>query len=620
MITAALTIGLCSVGALAAPLDSNEREARRAKILDRIKKDAAVRAEALLASSTGKPTRDFTNTALSVLVAGEDPTLAEKLLDHAFSLQDMKRESPTFGYVPWTEGDTDITLDPNSIEFATHSMGPVLLVYGDKLSDAFKRRIKPHIKVAFEALRRHHPPVWYTNIFLMNTASMILMGQAIGDKKAQSDGAAQLDIWLEYTRQNGVHEYDSPVYYGVDLDTLYPAYLLCKDPEVKAKLKSALDLLWSDMCANFFVANKRLAGPESRNYDFLGGSGGLSVFYWMEGLISADPGGGSAYLYVGSGPDGYRPGADILGLASAKERVVKSKWDAKPGGDRYCYLTRDFVIGGASRSYEPQDRPIAVELASKKELPVVSVIADSFDSPYGKARITDACGHSKPFHWPLNPTCVQEKGTLMVLVGLNPSGLKSWERGKRDQQVPVDSLATNVILPAKADSIMLDGKPVSTASAFKKKAKSGSVVAIREGNAGVAIRIFAADGCEHFQPEFVLQAEENGLEFGAFRYTVYHYRGESVKLKEKAARAGILISAGQCGSDDDLIALSNALKTATIDDHVSRRTWQVRAKIADLTLEAGADIASHEPLYRRVNGKSISIERLTVNGVDLGLR
>ena len=250
-------------------------------------------------------------------------------------------------------------------------------------------------------------------------------------------------------------------------------------------------------------------------------------------------------------------------------------------------------------------------------------------SAYGTANIIDARGHSKPFHWPLHPTSVQEKGTLMALLDLNPAGLKSWERGKRDEVVPVETLATNVILPAKADSILLDGKPVSAAAPFKKKAKAASVIGVREGKAGVAIRVFAADGIQDgpgfkprtiLDPEFVLQADRDGLESGALRYSIYHYRGEAKKLRESATRVGLLISAAPCKTDADLINLMDSLKTASIDDHISRRTWQVRAKIGDLTLEAGVDLAKREPLYRRVNGKSIQIERLMVNGADLALR
>jgi hypothetical protein len=238
---------------------------------------------------------------------------------------------------------------------------------------------------------------------------------------------------------------------------------------------------------------------------------------------------------------------------------------------------------------------------------------------YGTADILDARGHSKTIRWPLGPICVQRDGTLVALAGLNPAGVESWERGKKGEPIPAELLATELALPAKADSILLNGKPVSVAAPFKKKAKSTSVVGIREGKAGVAIRIFAAEGCADFEPEFVLQADKDGLESGALRYTVYHYRGASIKFKGKTARVGLLISAAPCKTDADLVELMSTLKKAAIDDHVSRRTWQVRATIGDLTLEAGVDLAKREPLYRRVNGKSVEVERLMVNGVDMAL-
>jgi hypothetical protein len=238
---------------------------------------------------------------------------------------------------------------------------------------------------------------------------------------------------------------------------------------------------------------------------------------------------------------------------------------------------------------------------------------------YGTANITDSDGHSKTIRWPLDPTCVQEKGTLLALAGLDPAGVESWERGKKGRPMPAELLATELALPAKADSILLDGKAVSVTAPFRKKAKAASVVGIREGKAGVAIRIFAAQGCEDFEPEFVLQADKDGLELGALRYSVYHYRGASIKLKEKTGRVGLLIAAAPCKTDADLIKLMDSLEKASIEDHVSRRTWQVRAKVGGLTLEAGADLANREPLYRRVNGKTFTTERLMVNGVNVAL-
>ena len=322
-------------------------------------------------------------------------------------------------------------------------------------------------------------------------------------------------------------------------------------------------------------------------------------------------------MYLGSAPDGYRPDPKILALSKVPERVIVSRWDTSPGGTRYSYMTPDLVIGGANKYYEPQERPIAVELASRKNLPVIVVVPDSFDAPYGKAKIIDACGHSKPFHWPLHPTCVQEKGTLMALCSLDPAGMKSWERGKRNDPIPMETLATNVILPAKADSVLLDGKSVSPKAPFEIKAGPGSVVGIREGKAGVAIRIFAADGCAGFEPVFKLKAEAHGLESDAFRYSVYHYQGDSRKLKETSTRVGLIIVAAPCKDDTELAKLMDSVKNAAISDNYDKKTWQVKATVGDVTLEAGVDVRSREPLYRRVNGKPMADEKLMMNGFDL---
>jgi len=590
------------------PLSPAKREARRAKMLDQLKITAAKRAEELLAPGAVADVRDMTNTAFAVLAAGADPKLAEKLLDHAYSLQDMDPSSPTYGYIPWREGDTDIRRDPNSIEFATQSMGPILLSYSDLLSTSFKEKLKPHITAAFSALRLHHPPIWYTNIYLMNTVNMILMGEAVKDMKAAADGYAQLDKWIEYTSEAGIHEYDSPVYYGVDLESLRLGYLLAAQPERKAKFKAILDLYWSDMCVNFFSANKRLAGPQSRNYDFLGGTGLLTPNFWIEGLIDGDFPGGSAYLYFTSGEDGYHPDSKILSLSAIPERIIRSRWDTKPGGDRYCYMTPDFTIGCSSMYYEPQDRPIAIELASSKpNFPIITLQADHFDAPYGKARIIDGCGHSKPFHWPLNPLAIQEKGFMLVMLDLDPSKINP----------PSSTFATNIILPAKADEITLDGKPIATDKPFELSATIESIVGVHEGNSGVAMRIFSTENCLHSEPVLKLQAEEQGLESGALRFTAYHHNGGAQKLSNTHILVGILFLADHCETESDFANLLTRMKNVTIEEHRDKGAWQVRVKEGDTTLEAGRAIDTRSILYRRVNGSPWETELLKVNETDL---
>jgi hypothetical protein len=116
-----------------------------------------------------------------------------------------------------------------------------------------------------------------------------------------------------------------------------------------------------------------------------------------------------------------------------------------------------------------------------------------------------------------------------------------------------EEVATNIVLPAGADQIMLDGAAVSAAKPFEKPAGPESVVGVREGSAAVAIRIFYADG---EQPQFVLRADKEGLRWGAARYTVYHH------LKEQKIRVGLLIRAAKCSSDTQFADLMRMVREA----------------------------------------------------------
>ena len=236
---------------------------------------------------------------------------------------------------------------------------------------------------------------------------------------------------------------------------------------------------------------------------------------------------------------GYRPAPKILARAEMPEREVRSRWDANPDRDRYAYLTPEFAIGYANGDYNAQDKMIAVELASSKEsLPAIAVVPDATDQPYGKLKSKDRSGHNKPKHNPLHPTIVQDKGTLTAVLNLDGSA---------------ENLATNIILPAQADRIVLDSESVRADQPFAKAAGSETVVGVREGNAGVAIRIFHADGGK---PEFVLQADREGLRWGAARYTVYHH------LRDRHIRVGLLIMAAKCVNDRDLADLVSKARQA----------------------------------------------------------
>ena len=201
---------------------------------------------------------------------------------------------------------------------------------------------------------------------------------------------------------------------------------------------------------------------------------------------------------------------------------------------------------------------------------------------------------------------MQHKGALLTLLDLDPSALA--ETG---------SFATNVVVPAGADSLVLDGKPVKVSKGLALAANSDSVLGVRVGNAGVAIRIFEAAGIAGQQPRFVFQADEAGLAEGAARLTAYHYQGDRRKLDDSHVRAGLLFLVERC---PDQAAFRRLLKRAAavkIESAVDGAIWSVSARGEGPTLEVRRNLQTREVLSRRAGGKEVESRVLTVNGEDL---
>jgi hypothetical protein len=302
---------------------------------------------------------------------------------------------------------------------------------------------------------------------------------------------------------------------------------------------------------------------------------------------------------------GYHPDAKLLALAGLEQRVVRQRWDTQPWADRYHYLTPHFSMGSSSGNYGPQDMLLTVRLDSAKDLPVISVIPDVFDEPYGLHRTKDRTGHNKPTHLPLNATAVQHEGTLLALLDLDASKAPA-----------TASLATNVLLPAQADALVVDGEKVAADRPFERVLGKDSVVGVREGGSGVAIRFFHADGCGGQPPAYRLKAEEAGLKNGAARLVAYHHSGPEKKLDDRHVRVGVLILARRCDGDAPFAALLKQARQAVIEQRADSSAWRVSARVGGRTLEAARDLKKGRPLYRRVDGREVTTPVFSVNGED----
>ena len=99
-------------------------------------------------------------------------------------------------------------------------------------------------------------------------------------------GRGPLDEWITYTNEYGVHEYDSTFYYWNDLNGLFPAVAYAPSHALRAKFTAVADFLFADMAANYFVPSKTLAGPHSRDYNFLTGRFYMVRSVWGSGILA----------------------------------------------------------------------------------------------------------------------------------------------------------------------------------------------------------------------------------------------------------------------------------------------------------------------------------------------
>jgi hypothetical protein len=591
-------------------------QSERQKRLDELRAGLSDKANQVIEQSD-KPgakitVRDLCNTALYQLASGAgDASTAEKLLRLEFENQNNDKSSDTYGRLPWDIGSQEIS-DLNANEFGTQAVGPILLGYGSSLSEECKKWLRPHIEASFTAMRNHNVPISYTNIYLMKAINMILLGAAIQDQAAQSEGEANLDKWIQYTQNFGIHEFDSPTYYACDLNSLLMGYIYAPSESVKVKIKACLDYFWNDIAANYFPGDQSLSGAHSRDYDFLRGGGGLDVFTYLEGLRSKQHLHGvdmeKVYPLVnGLNKNAYHPGSSILQTALVPIREVKQRWDEEQTKDRYNFITEHYSLSYANGNYGPQDKLIAMQFASSKELPTISVIPDTSDKPYGKNPEKDKSGHRKPHHVPLTPSIVQYRGTLLALLNLDSSKLR-----KINSYV---SFATNVIIPAQADVVILDGKQVDLSTPQELKARVGSVVGVMEAGTAMIVKVFQADACDGGQAQVLLKADREGIKNGAGRLAIYHSVGQPDQLTNKHVKVGLLMVASQnCDSKDKLLDLARQVAHFPIDQSLEGDLWKVRATAPDCQLGIVSDIKARSTRERTVNGKELRPEVFTVNG------
>jgi hypothetical protein len=125
----------------------------------------------------------------------------------------------------------------------------------------------------------HIVAVSYTNVWLTRVTNLILTGQGLIDGYGNTLLTASPDVvnrgrtdflaWAAALRSDGIHEFLSPSYTGLDLEALGYLDLYAKDPGIAALAQQGYRLFWIELYANWYNKDQRLGGTHSRTYSFL---------------------------------------------------------------------------------------------------------------------------------------------------------------------------------------------------------------------------------------------------------------------------------------------------------------------------------------------------------------
>ncbi len=533
-------------------------------------------------------TRDLFTVALAWCEAKRHPDRLTRLFDLAAQLQDRDPKSRTYGNFRWYWSHPNVD-DHNAVEFCMQAGTLLWIRHRDSMPADARAKLEPLVRLAAEGCRRHKVRPSYTNIALMNAANLILLGENLGLPDIAAEGYRRLDDIVRYTAANGTHEYCSPTYYGVNLVDLGLLEAFCARDRERQIARALLELLWTDIGANWLPSVQRLAGAHSRTYDYLRGLGELDTALWANGWIDGKPRGGPAAIYHAL--IRWHPNDSLRALKLP--RLVCQCWGDTPEQFRTHYLLPHISLSTADAYYGGwMDMPLTVDFAGERESVRGYFIPDGRNDPYGKIKIP-AGPHQKAHHLSCFFAATQRAADAVALVVYRAT----------DILTNCPSLQTHFVLPRTADAFYIGDKSVEPTS--RHLIPPGQPLIVRKGTSAVGIRIpWTRDNA----PAALI---DDGNKFGAIRLSIQH------PVRPNAAAALWVRIADGLDTDAAFHQWRHAFATAQPEVDADENRVSLRVPGADgplaiiaqapYTFKAGVTL---QPAPRRVI--------LEVNGVDLG--
>ncbi len=404
----------------------------------------------------------------------------------------------------------------------------IWLKHREALPAAAKAKLREIFGPATKASLAHRVADGYTNIAVMSAGNLILLGEGLDRADLIAEGCARLQAFFSLTARNGIREYVSPDYYGVDLNALQLLDTFVRHPVARRQARALLELFWTDVAANFWWPVQRLSGAHSRNYDYLRSLGGLDSHLATLGMIDDEAAAGLIPALAQ-----WQPPPELIAMSKTKlPRRVRQMWGSTtavaetqtpgspvrpemPDGGVWAgfthWLARDVTLSISGANYGPIDIPLAVDFPGPRDSVRCIFMPDGRGDPYGKSKIPWR-GHPKSVHLQPFFAGVQDTQDALALVVY------------RDKDVPEEStsLHSHFVMPRAVDAIFVGERKVDLAANVPQSiAVSGSeMVLLRKGTAAVAVRVAAARTRAGEPAPVALVWDAN--EWGAIRLTVDH--------------------------------------------------------------------------------------------------
>lgn len=457
--------------------------------------------------------------ALTLCEARLHPDRLEKIFSLVAQMQDRDKASRFHGNFRWYWSN-DTIVDQNAVDFCMQSGALLWLRHRDAIPAPARAILKELLDLGAEGCRRHRVRDSYTNIALMNAQNLILLGEALDRKDIADEGYFRLDAQCVQVWSNGVHEYVSPTYYGVNLDALGLIEAFAQRPRGREQALALLELFWTDISGNFYPPAGKLAGTRSRDYDYLRGLGSLDGHLAQAGWIDSSAPSIHAMLCR------WRPPESLKQQSQSRfPRLVRQSWGERPCDFRTHYLLKDVTLSASGATYHNMDIPLSADLPGPRTGVRCYFISDGRHDPYGKTKIQEGKAHFKTLHLAPFFAATQRQTDALAVVAY------------RDKDIPegAATLESHWVMPRDVDAFFvgdqrvdLAGKaPVSIPVAF------GQPVVLRRGTAAVGIRVLSARTCAGEAAPVALVYDGNA--FGAVRLTVDHRIGAARPAHPPAA-------------------------------------------------------------------------------------